>query len=275
MDVNCGMSVVIVNFGTWRLTLNCVRSLMDLSIAERQDIVVVDNASPDDSFFRLKAELPAGVRVVRASVNRGFGAGVNIGMIACLREYVLVLNPDTYFVDRSVEKALALLSDHLDVGLVGLDLVYPDGERQYSGRRFYSLLDIVGRRSALGRLAKFKRRNDEHLMRTAWIPGLPFEAEWVIGTGFIVKRELFENLGGMDERYFLYMEDVDLCARVWQAGFRVLCVPGARLTHEHQRQSSSGILNWAARRHITSLWHFQKKFRLPLTRPPGVNGLLR
>ncbi|CAB3704257.1 glycosyltransferase family 2 protein [Paraburkholderia rhynchosiae] len=268
-------SVVIVNYNTPKLVRNCVQSVLDSSIAHHEDIVVVDNASTDNSFSHLKLTLPGGIRLVRTSINRGFAAGVNFGMVGCLRDLVLVLNPDTYFVDASLENVVTLLRDEVDVGLVGLDLIYPDGERQFSARRFYSLLDILGRRSPLGRLEAFKRRIDDHMMREAWGAGTPFEAEWVLGTGFVVRRSLYGDLGGMDEHFFLYMEDVDFCARIWQAGYRVLCVPGARLTHEHQRESASGLLSKAARRHMNSLWRFSRKYRVPLFRPPGVAGLIR
>ncbi|MGF6634571.1 glycosyltransferase family 2 protein [Paraburkholderia sp. MM6662-R1] len=275
MNLKGMFSVVIVNYNTPKLVGNCVRSVLELSIADKEDIVVVDNASPDNSFSYLRETLPTGVRLVKTSINRGFGAGVNFGMVGCLRELVLVLNPDTYFVDTSLENAVQLFRTEKDVGLVGLDLVYPNGERQFSARRFYSVLDILGRRSPLGRLGAFKRRIDNHMMREAWAAGTPFEADWVLGTGFIVRRALFGELGGMDEHFFLYMEDVDFCARIWQAGYRVLCVPGARLTHEHQRASAAGFLSKAGRRHMNSLWRFSRKYRVPLFRPPGVQGLSR
>jgi N-acetylglucosaminyl-diphospho-decaprenol L-rhamnosyltransferase len=96
-----------------------------------------------------------------------------------------------------------------------------------------------------------------------------------MGTGFVVRRSIFEELSGMDEAYFLYMEDVDLCARVWHSGYRVVCVPGARLVHEHQRQSAGGLMNRASRYHLQSLLRFRNKFRVPLTFPPGINGIGR
>jgi GT2 family glycosyltransferase len=270
-----GISVLIVNYNTPDLVKTCVLSVLKLSITSEEDIIVVDNASTDNSFACLKEVLPREVRLVRSSINRGFAAGVNFGMVGCRRELVLVLNPDTYFVDSSFETAVALLEKEDDVGLVGLDLIYPSGERQFSARRFYSLLDILGRRSPLGRFDAFKRRIDEHLMRRAWDAGAPFDAEWVVGTGFIVRRSLYENLGGMDEHYFLYMEDVDFCARIWHAGFRVVCVPGARLMHDHRRASAAGFLSLAGRRHMNSLWRFSRKYRVPIFKPPGVGGLMR
>jgi GT2 family glycosyltransferase len=208
-------------------------------------------------------------------MNRGFGAGVNFGIAACLHRFVLVLNPDTYVIDSSIEKAIEVMKARAEVGLVGLELTYPNGERQYSARRFYSMLDIVGRRTPLGKLDLLHERMARHLMMEAWNPGVPFDADWVMGAGFIVRRALYEELGGMDEMYFLFMEDVDLCARIWQAGYRVACVPGARLVHEHQRASAQGPLTSAARHHLHSLLRFSKKFRVPLAWPPGLHRLQR
>jgi N-acetylglucosaminyl-diphospho-decaprenol L-rhamnosyltransferase len=268
------LNAVIVNYRTPDLTLKCVASIVAHGVAAPADIVVVENASPDDSYARLSAEL-SGVRLLQAANNGGFGAGVNLGAALCEADYILVLNPDTYFEDDSLNKALAVLDSQPEVGLVGLDLVYPGGERQYSARRFYSLLDVLGRRLPLGRYWPVKARIDRHLMRTAWDSGAPFEAEWVMGTGFVVRRELFLKLHGMDEAYFLYMEDVDLCARVWQSGAKVICVPGARLVHDHQRSSAAGPLSWAGRLHLQSLLRFRQKFHVPLVRQPGVAGLWR
>ncbi|MES1998834.1 MAG: glycosyltransferase family 2 protein [Pseudomonadota bacterium] len=268
------LNAVIVNYRTPDLTLKCVASIVAHGVAAPADIVVVENASPDDSYARLSAEL-SGVRLLQAANNGGFGAGVNLGAALCEADYILVLNPDTYFEDGSLNKALAVLDSQPEVGLVGLDLVYPGGERQYSARRFYSLLDVLGRRLPLGRYWPVKARIERHLMRTAWDSGAPFEAEWVMGTGFVVRRELFFKLHGMDEAYFLYMEDVDLCARVWQSGAKVICVPGARLVHDHQRSSAAGPLSWAGRLHLQSLLRFRQKFHVPLVRQPGVAGLWR
>lgn len=267
------LNVVIVNYRTPDLTVRCIASLIRLRIAQPADIVVVENASPDDSYKQLKEALPEGVRLIRSSLNRGFGAGVNMGMIAGTRDYILVLNPDTYFVDRSIEKALDVLKTMPDVGMVGLDLRYPDGDRQYSARRFYSMLDIIGRRTPLGKLKMLRERIREHMMVEAWTPGVPFDADWVMGTGFIVRREVYEDLGGMDEGYFLYMEDVDLCARIWAAGYRIACVPGARLMHDHQRQSAGGPLSRAGRYHLQSLLRFRAKFSVPLASSPGVDNI--
>lgn len=265
---------LIVNYRTPELTLKCVSSILDKGVSVAEDIIVVENASPDDSAARLRDGLPAGVQLVVAERNGGFSSGINVGAAHATAPFLLVLNPDTYFINTSISKALDRFKDS-EVGLVGLDLTYPNGERQYSARRFYSVVDIVGRRTPLGKYWPLQGRIAQHMMLSAWKPGTPFEADWVMGTGFIIRRELFEAIGRMDEDYFLYMEDVDLCARVWASGSKVECVPGAVLIHDHQRASQSGALSKAGRMHLESLGIFRRKHRLPLFVPPSPNRIKR
>jgi GT2 family glycosyltransferase len=268
------LSAIIVNYCTPNLTKTCVQSVLKWRIADEDQILVVDNASPDDSFARLQAELE-GVKVISSGTNGGCSFGVNFAAKDLAGEYLLILNPDTCFIDNSAKIAIAFMDKNPDVGLAGLELLCPDGRRQFSSRRFYSVLDIIARRSRLGRYWPLKGRVAKHLMVSSWDSGLPFDVDWVMGTGFIVRRDLFQRIGGMDDSYFLYMEDVDLCARVWLAGSRVVCVPNARLIHDHQRASASGIFSKAGRIHLKSLFTFVRKYRLPLMNPPSVKTILR
>lgn len=265
---------IIVNYKTPGLVLTCVRSILDQGIATPENIIVVDNASPDDSLPRLRRELP-GINIIDSGRNGGFSAGVNVGAAAAQQEYLLILNPDTYFTDASLQKAIDLMEANADIGIAGLELTYPSGERQYSARRFYSFVDILARRLPLSGHWPLKGRVAKHLMKPEWERAQPFDAQWVMGTGFIIRRTLFEQLGRMDESYFLYMEDVDMCVRVWLAGYRVVCVPGARLVHDHQRSSKSGPFSWAGRVHLKSLGIFARRYRVPLFCPPDVSNIKR
>lgn len=265
--------IVIVNYRTPDLVLRCVESIVKFGLSARDDIVVVDNASPDDSYERLSTFL-GDVRIIHSDRNAGFAAGVNLGVACCRKDFVLVLNPDTYFEDRSAHLALYVLASDPKIAIAGLDLVYPQGGRQYSARRFYSVLDIMCRRTHLGACWPLKARVNHHLMVGAFESGEPFEAEWVLGSGFLIRRDVFAKIGGMDEGYFLYMEDVDLCARLWKVGYRVVCVPNARLVHDHQRASAVRSHSMAGRIHLRSLMRFRQKFKLPIIVSPGVQGIV-
>jgi len=265
------LGVILVNYRTPDLTVRSLDSILRQGIATIEHIVVIDNNSRDGSVDRIRKSFPK-LKIVASDRNGGFGAGVNLGLRGRREQYLLVLNPDTYFENNSVLKVVSYMMQHPDAGLVGLDLVDNDGSRQFSARRFYSFLDVISRR--IGVLGKLLRdRMDRHLMKDAWQAGKPFDAEWIMGTGFVVNRNLIMALGGMDETYFLYMEDVDLCARVWNAGFRVKCIPGARLVHDHQRSSASNPFNCAARQHIVSLLRFAHRFTVPIIKQPGVEKI--
>jgi GT2 family glycosyltransferase len=268
------LAVILVNYRTSDMTIRCVGSILEQGIATVDRIVVVDNNSRDGSVDSIRSAFPK-LRVIALETNCGFGAGVNVGLRWLHNEqFVLVLNPDTYFEDNSVAVVISYLKGHPDVGIAGLDLVYKDGSRQYSARRFYSLLDVAARRiGIIGRL--LKKRIDRHIMKDAWQTCVPFDAEWIMGTGFVARRDVITALGGMDESYFLYMEDVDLCARVWNAGFRVVCIPEARLVHDHQRASATNPLKFAARQHILSLLKFASKFTVPMFQQPGIDGICK
>lgn len=270
------LQIVIVNYKTSAFVIRCVQSIIRHGVADAAQITIVDNASPDNSVDVLRAALPT-VRLVPSNKNGGFGYGVNLGTAAGVGAYVLVLNPDTYFQDNSVAPVIEYLDANPQVGLVGLDLTNPDGSRQYSARRFYSLLDVVARRvRSVGLL--MPERIERHLMKSQWSGAAPFDAEWVMGTGFIVRRALFHEIGGMDDSYFLYMEDLDLCARVWHAGKKVRCIPGAHLYHEHQRSSANGftaLMKRAGRSHLKSLVRFSRKFTMPVVSQPGTAAIVR
>jgi N-acetylglucosaminyl-diphospho-decaprenol L-rhamnosyltransferase len=273
MSSDARFEVIIVNYCTADSVVRCVDSILGRGIARPEQIVVVDNASPDGSYDKFVAAISQ-VRIIRSDTNLGFGAGVNLAARSCSREFLLILNPDTYFTENSTVPALAAFDPERSVAVVGLDLVSPQGHRQHAARRFYSLVDVIGRRTPLGMFWPLRSRVKRHLMVESWCSEKVFEADWVIGAGFMIRRSVFDDIGGMDESFFLYMEDVDLCARVWQAGYRVVAVPGAVVMHEHRRASAS-FFGRAARIHFLSLMRFREKYNVPLLRAPSVEGLAR
>ena len=262
------LHVIVVNYRSADLTRRCVQSLLENRVTSLSQVTIVDNGSPDNSLARLREVFPA-ESLLAAGVNGGFGAGINLGARCRTSPYILVLNPDTYFEADTVTPVLNFLDRQRDVGIVGLDLVNTDGTRQFSARRFYSLIDVMARR--VGLLDRIMpSRIADHLMVRSWTAGRPFDAEWVLGTGMIIRREVFEAIGGMDEKYFLYMEDVDLCARIWQSGHRVVGLPGSYLIHAHQRESAVSPFGQQGRMHLASLLRFARKFRVGIIRQPGI-----
>jgi len=236
---------------------------MALKGISKRDILILDNNSGDDSVEKMAMKLP-GIRIIEASHNGGFGAGVNFGMRHVSAKYALVLNPDTLFISDIVDNVIGLFENDETIGIVGLNLLNPDLSPQYSARRFYSYLDILVRRTRLQSIWPWSWLNDRHLMKKELASGSVFSTDWVLGTGFAVRKALYDSLQGMDEGYFLYMEDVDLCARVWAAEYRVVCSPAAAIIHDHQRASAQSLTSPASRIHLKSLKRFATKFNIPM-----------
>lgn len=258
------LSVIIVNYNSGALTHACIESLQLHEDVESTEIIVVDNCSNDDSVAFLRADFPE-ITVIANKENRGLAAGVNQGIKAARGDYLLLLNPDIIVLDGAVNKLKQYLLNHSSVGVVGGKLLSPNGKLQNSAFRFYKPLTVLYRRTWLGTTAAGKREVDRFLMKdydhqTARTVG------WLMGSCYLLNHKAVDEVGGMDERFFLYFEDVDWCRRFWQKGWQVVYVPEAQFSHFHQRSSQRqhwvGLLtNWTTRAHIRSAIQYFWKYR--------------
>jgi hypothetical protein len=190
-------------------------------------------------------------------------------------KYALILNPDTLLISNFVDDVTDVMERDETIAVIGLNLLNPDLSPQYSARRFYSFLDILVRRSGLRTLWPWKLLDDRHLMKEELASGSIFDADWVLGTGFVIRKAVYDKLQGMDEGYFLYMEDVDLCARAWEAQYRVVCLPAAAIIHDHQRESAKSLTSKASRQHLNSLRRFYRKHNVPVFFARNRESVLR
>lgn len=228
-----GLSAVVVNWNARDVLLECVRSLRAAGV---DDVVVVDNASSDGSAEAVEHSYgDGGVSVVRTGANLGFGAGANRGAAVARGEALLICNADVA-VDPAAPATLAatLLADP-GVGVVGPLIENPDGTVYPSPRRFPSFVDALGHAalSMAWPANPFTRRYRQlDLDRSVAGP-----ADWVSGSCFAARRDVWDELGGFDEGFYMYMEDVDLCRRVWAGGRRVVFEPNARVVHVQGRST--------------------------------------
>ncbi|MCW3001752.1 MAG: glycosyltransferase family 2 protein [Conexibacter sp.] len=215
------VDVVVVSYNSRDTLRACVATQ---AADARAAVIVVDNASPDDALDTI-ADLD--VRIVRAGRNGGFSAGCNVGIAAGGAPYVLLLNPDARLEPDALTHLLAALESDPGTALVAPLIVEDDGSPAPSQRRFPRLRSTIAQAVFLHRLMPGL---DERVRdRAAYAaPGTP---EWVSGACMLLRRSTLEQLGGLDERFFLYCEDTDLCRRIWDAGLRVRFVPSARARH--------------------------------------------
>ena len=265
------LSAVIVNYRQADLCITCIETMLKHRVVSLANIVVVNNGSDDDSSEKILSKFP-GARVIQSPENGGFGAGVNLGVQHTDSELILVLNPDTRFTKNSVGHLQSLFERDDKLAVIGMMLLNPDGTRQYSARRFYTWLDIFLLRTFLRHSRYGRARLGEHLMKESSSDAI-FPTDWVMGTGFVARRSAFDDVNGMDARYFLYMEDVDFCMRLWRNGWTVACDPCAVLIHDHQRRSARYPFSRASLTHLRSLARFHRKFRIPLLYRPRISEL--
>lgn len=265
-------SIVMVNYCSYEDASLCVNSIVASGVAEYQDITIVDNNSPDGSGISL-ADRFADCNIVLSEKNGGYGSGVNLGVMSSEKsEIYIITNPDTDFTNTKLKNLLDAFDRDDELGVLGMNLLYPDGRQQYSARTFYTWSIVLLRRSVLGKLPWLRACVDRHLMKDMWrFP--EFDADWVLGTGFAVRRTAFEEAGGMDEGYFMYFEDVDLCARLRIGGWRVRATSSVTLIHNHGRDSANGLFSKMQKIHIKSLFRFAKKFGMPIFGSPKIGRM--
>jgi len=220
------VSAVIVSYNSRECLPDCVRSLRSEGVA---DVVVVDNASSDRSVEAVLASDPD-VVVVATGANLGFGSGVNRGAETATGEYLLVLNPDTVVEPGTVKALSHALDIDARLAAVGPRIESVDGSLYPSVRSFPNLWVASGH-AFLG-LAWPTNPFTRRYRMLDWDHGHPAaDVDWVSGACMLVRRSAFEAVGGFDERYFMYVEDVDLCWRLGRAGWRIGYEPAGRVVH--------------------------------------------
>jgi len=223
--VTPSLDVVVISYRTPELLRACLRSLEGRNGAP-QRVVVVDNASGDGS-AGVVGEFPS-VELVAAPRNLGFAAAANTGIARGDAPYVLVLNPDTEVPPETVDALLALMEARRDVGICGCKLVRPDGRLDHAARRsFPTILGALGHFTGIGRTAIAPRALAQY--RAPAVETGPVDA--VNGAFMLIRREALEQVGGFDERYWMYMEDLDLCFRFGQAGWVTWYEPTVSALH--------------------------------------------
>lgn len=230
--------IVIVNYRSADLATDCLRSLApEMAALPTARVVVTDNQSPDDSVTRLTAAMTNNgwsnwVTIQPLPRNGGFAYGNNHGIAPALQsadqpDCVLLLNPDTVVRPGAVRALVDFMDNHPDVGIAGSRLEDPDGTPQRSAFRFPSVAGEFERSIRLGFVSKLMSR----WMIAPEPSATAVQCDWVAGASMIVRRAVFDRIGLMDEKYFMYFEEVDFCRQARQAGWTCWYVPTSRVVH--------------------------------------------
>jgi GT2 family glycosyltransferase len=253
-----GLSIVIVSYNTGEYLKRCLTSLYQNSSDLLREVIVVDNASNDGSVEMVEAGFPE-VTLIRNASNLGYATAVNQGIRDSSGRHILILNPDIEVLDASVRELWEFMERTPDAGIAAGKLLNPDGSLQMSCRTFYTLPVVLLRRTLLGKIFPNSRLVREHLMLD-WDHNSDREVDWVTGACMMVRREAYEGVGGMDERFFLYFEDVDWCYRMKKHGWKVYYVPSSIMKHHYRRESARLLPDKKLVSHLLSTFRFYDKW---------------
>jgi GT2 family glycosyltransferase len=257
------LSIIVVNWNVCELLRRCLHSFLDSALSDvddrgvwrestfeypstgfRFEVLVVDSASSDGSVEMVKHEFPD-VRLYSSDTNLGYTGGNNFGMRESRGRYVLLLNPDTEVLGSALGRMVSYMDNHPKVGVVGPQLLWPDGSVQSSRRRFPTLYTALIESTFL---QKWLPRHP--VLRRYYALDLPDSAtsqvDWVQGACLMVRRKVIEQVGLLDDAYFMYSEELDWQRRIANAGWKVVYLPEAQIVH-HEGKSSEQVV---AFRHI-------------------------
>jgi len=223
------LTIVIVNWNVKEDLINCLRSIEENRPCTFFEVVVVDNASSDGSIEAVKSRFPD-VTIITNEQNRGFAVASNQGIEVSQGEYILFLNPDTIIHPGSLDSLISFLDNNPRVGVCGPKLLNGEGTIQRSVRRFPSFRGVLYRHTAFRFLGIFKDEYKKWVMKD-FKHNRQMDVDQVMGSALMVRRSVIDNVGDMDEKFFMYYEEVDLCYRIKQAGWRVVFMPEAVITH--------------------------------------------
>lgn len=205
------LSIIIVNYNSGQYVLDCIASLKR-QVAVNFEVIVIDNASPDNSLVLLREGLTHDILLIESSENLGFGRANNLGVSKARGEFLLLLNPDTIISDANTLKVmLDVFNTSPRLGLLGPAIEEPRKSKQVLPRYTYPL--------------------SKNLRYTDKLKGLPGSIAWLLGACLLIKHSTFNEINGFDADYFLYGEDADICLRVRLAGYEIGYCESVKITH--------------------------------------------
>lgn len=223
------LSIIIVSYNTKSTLSRCLTAVSEQLADYRSEVLVIDNHSSDGSADIVEAEFPW-VHLIRNSANDGFAKAVNIGLSAASGAFCLLLNSDAILLPGALNAIVRFAEEHPDAGIVGGLQIGSDGKpaRISAGSR-PTLWRVICHETCLAHV--FRGQHPFHgLYMYSHSPDVK-EVEWVSGAFLLLRAAATEAVGILDERYFMYGEDVDLCTRMWKAGWKVYHCPAARVVH--------------------------------------------
>jgi len=252
------LTVSIVSYNSLNFLRDCLDSILENPPSLKYEIIVVDNASADGSCELVQKNFPQ-VKLLRNSKNTGFAAANNKAISKTNSKYILLINSDCKVYKNSLDNLVSFMEKNKKVGIAGPKIINSDGSVQLSCRKFpsifnaafHTILTNIVPNNPFSRKYKLADVNRD----------TPFEVDWVSGSAMIIRRKALEDTGPIDERYFMYVEDLDLCYRMWQKSWKVYYYPCASILHHIGGSSGNSELKACFRMQRSVFYFFWKNHR--------------
>ena len=262
------LSIIITHYKTPHLLKLALRSIKETCKEINYEIIVSDAEAQHETIEMLADEFPE-VKHHAFKDNVGYARLVNSGIKNSQSDYVLILNADIVLLKDTAKTLIEYLKNNEKVGLVGPKLLNFSGTHQHSCFKFYKPFTVMARRTFLAKTTFGAEAIRKFLMEDELAANYnkPLAADWLMGSALCVKRSAMNKVGLMDERFFMYFEDVDWCRRFWENGFAVVYLPQALAYHYHQKASHTGrvildiINNKQTRIHAASAYKYFRKYK--------------
>lgn len=258
------LSVVIVNYNTRDLLRDCLHSVFNSKVDFEYAVIVVDNCSPDDSVKMVQREFPQ-VQLIASDVNGGYAYGNNLGLRQAKGQHLLLLNADTVLPPTALQDMMDFMEEHPDAGVAGPKLLLADGSLDLACRRSFPTLDVAFYR-LLGLSKRYPESPRYNRYNLGYLdPDQMAEVDSVVGAFMWIRRQALDQAGLLDERFFMYAEDLDLCYRIKvDHGWKVYYNPAVVVTHY---KSQSTRKRWVPMtvEFYRAMWRFHKKHYAPRT----------
>jgi len=252
------VGIIIVNYKTPDLTIECLRSLYLEKEPSYFSVVVVDNDSQDGSFEKISAAIVSEdwsdwVKIKASIYNGGFSYGNNIAIREFLAveespEYFYLLNPDTVVRKGAINELVQFMQMRPKVGIAGSRIETEEGQPLHSAFKFHTCWSELERGFKWGVLTKLLK----HWLSSQKIPEMPVQTDWVSGASMMIRREVIDQLGLLDEAYFMYYEETDFCIQANRAGWECWYVPASKIVHFVGK--SSGIIDKGMKKRMPKYW---------------------
>lgn len=251
------LSIIIVSYNSSNLLEECLDSIFKYPCGQNYGIIVVDNNSTDGSQELVRKKYP-GVELITNTSNVGFAAANNMAIKSTDSDFILLLNSDCQVYGNSLDKMLGFIESITEAAVVGPKIINSDGSIQYSCRKFPSIID-AGLHSILVNIAP-----DNPVSRKYKLVDIsrekPFEVDWVSGSCMLVRRQALLSTGFMDENYFMYVEDIDLCFQMWKKSWKVFYYPHAEILHHVGGSTNVGKVAASVRMQKSIFYFFWKNY---------------